>query len=260
MTQAELAERLGVSRQAISKAAKAGRLTLTPEGDIDLKAEITKAYLARFTKHRGKQRREEVSPEAAEALRRKLAAMYHRAAARLTRRKATLIEAAPVAELFGVMLDELAHGLRTMPARVDFGAPELERELERAIVVVMAGAVAAAEAYLATRPHEGGVDPMPDTLPDDAPVADLRAMLDYQAAARHILEAAVEAGRLIPREHVLQRLGQLDTTAFGACRSFPRRIVAELSAVLAAEDQDAARARLAASIESDLIHNLRRIE
>lgn len=260
MTQAELAERLGVSRQAVSKAAKAGRLALNPDGSVDMKAQITKTYLAHFTKHRGKQRREDPTPEAAEALRRKLQAQYHRAAARLTRRKALLIEAAPVAGLFAAILDELAHGLRGLPARVDLDAPELERELERAIVLVMAGAVAAGEVYLATRPHEGGVDPMPDTLPDDAPVGALRAMLDLQAAARHNLEAAIEDGRLIPREHVLQRLGQLDTTAFGACRSFPRRIVAELSAVLAAEGQDAARARLAASIESDLIHNLRRTE
>lgn len=258
MTQAELAERLGVSRQAVSRAVKAGRLILTPDGDVDLKAQATRDYLARFTKHRGKQRREDPTPEAAEALRRKLQAMYHRGAARLTRRKALLIEAAPVAGLFAAILDELAHGLRAIPARVDFSAPELERELERAVTLVMAGAVAAGEAYLASRPHEGTGEALPDALPDDAPVADLRAMLDYQAAARHNLEAAIEGGRLITRESVLQRLGQIDMTAFQACRNWPRRIVAELAAVLATEGQDAARARLAASIESDLIPNLRR--
>ncbi|MGD9938763.1 MAG: hypothetical protein AB7T74_03055 [Clostridia bacterium] len=261
LTQAALARRLGISKSAVTQAVQLGKLNTRPDGKIDPAGPQSQAYLSRFTLHRGKQRPEPVAqtPEAVEGQRRKLQAQFARIQAKMIRRKKLFIRSEPVHAVLDATRQTLIAGLRKMPTRVNFGAPALERELDRVAVGLMEAAKMAGKAILQNPDTPAGQDEdsLPICMPDDASITDLKTMLDYQAAHRHGLETAIESGILITRERAQQLTAQLHAGPFRACMNLPRRFVAELEAIRGTQGADAARTRLADLIESDLLPTIK---
>ncbi len=252
---AVLARRLGIGRSAITNAANAGKLDRLPSGEIDLDGASTRAYLARFTLHRGKQRSEPApsSPEATAAKLAKARALYGRRLSALERRKRGLVPAYIVEAKTAALREALAEELRAIPGRVDLGCPGLERHLELVVSAALRAALTRAQ---------GPIPPAPDTeeepladelgpLPEEIPLVEVKANLDALDAMRIGLEHAVEEGEALAREDVRRRFSTLDATALSVVRSWPRRSVARLAAALVAEGEPAAHALLVSMMDDE---------
>jgi hypothetical protein len=255
ITMAKLSKRLGISRAAITQAARAEKIDMDGEL-VNLDGERTRAYLARFTLHRGKQKQPEPqSPEAADALRRRLHAQYNRGIAKLERRKAQYIPAAIPRAAAAAMLASLTEGLEAMPSGIDLSG-DAEAALTACAVAVMEKAKAAGRnagpAWLAERKGQQA-NTLPASLDPDLPLATLRAAIDDLTAHRHRQEQAIETGTALHKDQVQQRFGKIDADAFGMLRKMPRRYGAELQAVIEAEGREAARARLTGNLVADTL-------
>jgi hypothetical protein len=161
------------------------------------------------------------------------------------------MQEAATAAMFKTLTEEII----AFPDKVNYGVPELELELIKAAEGAMQAGLDAAIAGSAAwvKIPRPSAPALVESLPDDMPVADLRAGLDLLAASRHVFEHAVEAGAALHKDEAREQVGKIDGTVFATLRHLPRRFVAEVAAVRETQGQEAARARLKELIESDIL-------
>jgi hypothetical protein len=177
--QSELAARLGIGRSAISNALNRGKLDALPTGEIDLDGEASRAYLARFSRHRGKQRTEPSSPARAAAMLARARSLYERNVLRFKRRKREVIPT----EMINYSIDNLLTTLRgevaALPERIGLDAVNLERELE--IGIIQALEAAKKKSIQTEMPAHGEAGEAaveyPDVLPDQASLDEMPGRL-----------------------------------------------------------------------------------
>lgn len=251
LKQAELARRLGVDRSAISRAIERGKLETLPDGKLDTESTLNRAYLAKWSAHRGKARSmAPMTPGRAEAMLRRARAAYGKGLARFRRRKSALMPADILWQSLEDTFAGIQDALRGFADAVDLDSPTLEMELQSCMKTVL-------ESRRQTElPPQDPDAPPPIDLPDD-PGADLdtvRARLDDLAAAGHHLSAAEEDGEAVSQDYARRTMGALVHDYLnGGLLLFPRRTVAALAAVLATSGADAARTWLRDRVAEEVL-------
>lgn len=253
----ELADRLGVTKAAVSQAVARGRLVAGPDGSIDPEHPQNKEFLRRWTLHRGKSRPgfSAGGPERAVALLERAVAAYARRLAEYKTRRAGFF---PKRYSYA-WLDSLACGIRDklkeFPAMVNWEAQPFEIELERVMVHCLKTGKAAADpknSILYDPPAEVPEAPLPETV-EGMDLDRARACLDRLAARKHDFERWVSAGSVISDEEVRRIIGRFggDYVNTSLVR-FPRRVVAQLAAVWSSAGLDAAKAELSRLIADEV--------
>lgn len=259
LKQADLARRLGVDRSAISRAIERGKLEPLPDGTIDTDNPTNKVYLSKWSAHRGKTRAEAapVSPGRAAAQLSRARAEYRRKLGRYLRRKSDHLPADIVWETLEALFAGVQGALHGYADSVDLDSPTLEAELQSRMKVVLETRRPREEA-----PPDPGA-PQPITLPDDPGdnLDAVRAHLDNLAAVQHGFQAGIDDGSVVSHSYARRILGDLAGSYLnGGLLLFPRRNVAALAAVLAAQGKDAARAWLRERVQEEIIRLERPLE